>query len=89
MKDKDLLLAKCRVNAVPTSMFFEDFETLSMKEKKNVLSMCKDCLVKDKCLDDAFSHKDTYGVWGGQFFKRGRPMRINATAKKKTSKTLT
>jgi len=88
MKDKDLLLAKCRINAVPTSMFFEDFETLSLKDKKEVLSLCKDCVVKDKCLEDALSHKNTYGVWGGQFFKKGRPMRVSMTAKKKASKAL-
>ena len=83
MKSEDLKFAKCRTSAVPTSMFFEEFEELSLKGKKEILSLCNKCSVKDKCLDDALSNKDTYGVWGGQFFKKGRPVRLSIVAKRK------
>ena len=86
MKDKDLLLAKCRVQSVPTSMFFEDFENLSLKEKKKILTICSQCPVKDKCLEDALAHKNTYGVWGGKFFKKGRPMSIALDSEKSRAK---
>ena len=86
MKTEDLKLAMCKINAVPTSMFFEEFEDLSTKEKKQVLALCNSCSVKQKCLDDALSNRDTYGVWGGQFFKKGRPIRLNIVSKSKGQK---
>jgi hypothetical protein len=86
MKNEDLKLAMCRINDMPTSMFFEEFEELSLKEKKQVLALCNSCSVKQKCLDDALANRDTYGVWGGQFFKKGRPIRINIVGKSKAEK---
>ena len=81
MNTEDLKFAKCKINAVPTAMFFEEFEKLSLKNKKKVLGICQTCEVKDKCLNDATSKKDTYGVWGGVFFKRGRPVRVGSEKK--------
>jgi hypothetical protein len=82
MNSEDLKLAKCKINAVPTAMFFEEFEKLSFKNKRKIISICESCGVKDKCLSDAMSKKDTYGVWGGVFFKKGRPVRVAAGRKK-------
>lgn len=81
MNTEDLKLAKCKINAVPTSMFFEEFESLSIKNKRKIIAMCESCGVKSKCLSDATSKKDTYGVWGGVFFKKGRPVRVSTGRK--------
>jgi hypothetical protein len=72
LNESDLSLANCRKNIVPTSMFFEDFEEIDYKQRIQVLSLCNSCEIKDNCLKDAMNHKETYGLWGGKFFKKGR-----------------
>ena len=72
LKEADLSLANCRNNVMPTSMFFEDFEDLDMEEREKVISLCNSCPIQDSCLSDAMSYKETYGLWGGKFFKKGR-----------------
>jgi hypothetical protein len=72
LKESDLSLANCRKNLVPISMFFEEFEELDMKERMRIIDLCNTCEIKTSCLSDAKSHNETYGLWGGKFFKKGR-----------------
>jgi hypothetical protein len=71
LKESELSLANCRKNIVPTSMFFEDFEEIDVKQRMKVVKLCNDCKIKESCLKDAMEHKETYGLWGGKFFKKG------------------
>lgn len=75
MNNNDLKKALCKKRGMKTSLFFEDFEEMPIKQKKEIISVCNMCEIKDKCRKDGESHNDAYGVWGGVFFKRGRPMR--------------
>ena len=86
MNSSDLKLASCRVNSVPTYMFFEGFENISVKERLSVVKICQSCPVKEQCLNDARSHKETYGVWGGKFFKKGRVVDIRSVKKVRQEK---
>lgn len=86
MNSLDLKMANCRANSVPTHMFFEGFENISVKERHEVIKICASCPVKEKCLDDARKHKETYGVWGGHFFKKGKIVDIKSVRKVRPDK---
>jgi hypothetical protein len=58
--------------SVRTVEFFENFEHASKADRTKVLSICASCLVRKECESYADSFKDTYGVWGGYFYKDGK-----------------
>lgn len=88
MNNSDLKLANCRANSIPTYMFFEGFENISVKERREVIKVCASCPVKANCLEDARSHKETYGVWGGHFFKKGKIVDIRSIRKVRLDKKI-
>lgn len=71
LKESELSLANCRKNIVPTSMFFEQFEEIDFRQRTKVIALCNECQIKESCLKDAMENKETYGLWGGKFFKKG------------------
>ena len=78
MNNYDLNMASCRNAGVSTNLFFEGFEMLSNRERLEILAICDSCPVKSKCLEDALNHKETYGVWGGKFFRKGAPVPLSS-----------
>lgn len=49
-------------------MFFSDnFDDIAAAK-----SLCLRCPIRDRCLDEAVSRGEQYGVWGGQLFEAGR-----------------
>ncbi len=63
--------ASCR--GTDPNLFFDAFEDATMSEKINVLKVCANCPVRRECYDAALSMKDTHGIWGGYFFRDGKP----------------
>lgn len=78
MNNSDLNMASCRNAGVSTDLFFEGFEVLTNRERLEVLAICDSCPVKSKCLQDALDHKETYGVWGGKFFRKGAAVSLSS-----------
>lgn len=87
LKESDLTLANCRNNSIPTSMFFEDFENIEYSERIKVVKICKSCPIKKGCLEYAMSHKETYGLWGGKFFKKGDIVDIKTIRRPRNKKS--
>ena len=75
MESKYINQALCKKEGIPTSLFFEDFEKMGPKEKKVIISVCRQCPVMRMCREDALQMDTAYGVWGGAFFKRGKIVR--------------
>ena len=49
-------------------MFFsENFDDIAAAK-----SLCIQCPIRERCLDEAVSRGEQYGVWGGQLFEAGR-----------------
>jgi hypothetical protein len=55
-----------------TSDFFDNFEEADAKQRMKVLSTCANCKVRIECQNYADSFKDTYGLWGGIFYRYGK-----------------
>lgn len=58
---------------MPRAMFFEGFEEADFKTKINTIKICAACEVKAECKEYAESHKDSDGIYGGVFFRDGKP----------------
>jgi hypothetical protein len=71
----DLNKALCKKRGMSTSMFFEDFENMTSKNKIAVLAICNKCEIKKQCREAGLEQRDCYGVWGGSFFKKGREVK--------------
>lgn len=84
MNNDDLSKALCKKMGLETSLFFEDFEEMSVADKKKVIAICNKCDVKKECREAGASQRDGYGVWGGVFYKKGRIVRTYAAPKKRT-----
>lgn len=63
--------ANCR--GEPPAMFFDGFEDASLSDKLNVIRLCVDCPVADECYAYGTAFTDTEGIFGGYFFKKGKP----------------
>lgn len=64
--------AKCR--DTETSVFFNDFEKGRIEDRKVILEFCNDCPVKQDCFD--YGRKThSYGVYGGSYMYRGKPLK--------------
>ncbi len=86
IKESELPMANCRKNIVPTSMFFEEFEEVDTRQRMKIISLCNSCEIKNSCLEDAMTHKETYGLWGGKFFKKGRIVEISTIRRPRLTK---
>jgi hypothetical protein len=75
--------ANCR--SVPTSVFFEDYENAPIAERVKILSICAECSVRKECENYADSNSETYGVWGGHFYKKGKKRDALKVSQIKTS----
>jgi hypothetical protein len=75
MRKEEIDKALCKRMGLSTSLFFERFEDMSPKEKKEIVDVCKECPVMKSCRGEALEKETTYGLWGGAFFKRGRIVR--------------
>jgi WhiB family redox-sensing transcriptional regulator len=42
---------------------------------KEVKAFCKDCVVREECLDYALAHNERWGIWGGTTEKERRRLR--------------
>lgn len=72
MNSSDIAKALCRKKNVPTTLFFDKFETMSIVEKREIVDICRNCPVMAKCRKDAERMGVAYGVWGGALFRRGK-----------------
>ena len=61
--------ASCR--SMATREFFDTFEELDNAGRMKVLSVCASCSVRAECQEYAESFSDTYGLWGGYYYKDG------------------
>lgn len=86
LKESDLALANCRGGEFPTSMFFEKFEEIDYPDRLRVVRVCKGCAIKTDCLKYALSNKETYGLWGGKFFKKGDIVDIKTIRRPRSKK---
>ena len=61
--------ARCRDgDAVLTALFFsEQLDDIAFAK-----TICRECPVKDACLDGARQRREPWGVWGGELFFNGR-----------------
>jgi len=82
MNKNDLSKALCKEKGLDTSLFFEDFELMTAKEKRDIIAVCESCPVVKQCREYGMSQRDGYGVWGGVFFKRGKIVRSYYSSKK-------
>lgn len=48
------------------------------KSAKQAIGICRECPVRQKCLEWAISHNETVGVWGGITPDERKRMRTNA-----------
>ena len=72
MNSSDIAKALCRRKNIPTTLFFDKFETMSGAEKREIVDICRQCPVMGKCRKDAERMGVAYGLWGGALFKRGK-----------------
>ena len=84
MNDDELKKALCKKMGLQTSLFFEDFEEMSVPEKKEIIAVCNKCDVNKQCREAGASQRDGYGVWGGVFYKKGKIVRTYAAPKKRS-----
>lgn len=61
--------AACR--AMATKDFFENFEAKDAGGRMKALSVCASCKSRVDCQQYAESFSDTYGLWGGYFYRDG------------------
>jgi len=54
-----------------TVQFFDYFEKSLKKQRLEILALCKTCPVKQECKNYAESFPNTYGLWGGAYYKNG------------------
>jgi len=61
--------AACR--GMETNLFFAELDGFGDKYAarrkivRDLVALCSECPVKQKCLDYAFFHNIKYGIWGG------------------------
>ena len=72
MNSNDIAKALCKKRNIPTTLFFDKFETMTQAERLGVVDVCRQCPVMQKCRRDAEKMGVAYGVWGGALFKRGK-----------------
>ena len=60
--------AACAELGVPTDIFFsEDLGDIARAKR-----ICADCPSLTLCLEAAIDRNETWGVWGGQLFRKGK-----------------
>lgn len=62
-----------------TDSFFDSFELSNQEQREHVLQFCENCSVKQECQEYAESFPNTYGLWGGFYYKNGKkknPLKI-------------
>ena len=60
--------AACAELGVPTGIFFsEDLGDIARAKR-----ICADCPSLTLCLEAAIDRNEPWGVWGGQFFRKGK-----------------
>lgn len=57
---------------IPTSKFFEDFESSDTptSEKAKIIAICNQCKAREECHE--YGESQAWGVWGGEFRKNGK-----------------
>lgn len=63
--------AECRYEE--PALFFDEFEFATLEEKIKVVKMCTQCSVREECEQYGRSFANTHGIFGGYFFKNGKP----------------
>ena len=58
-------LLPCRVN--DSELWFAE----SPEDVELAKALCRDCPVRDLCLDGALARQEPWGVWGGELFLKG------------------
>jgi len=81
VNNEDLKKALCKKMGLSTSLFFEEFEEMTPQERKQIVSICNKCDIKEQCRSAGEEQRDGYGVWGGVFYKKGKIVRSYASKK--------
>lgn len=61
---------KARCAGADPSLFFP-----SEEESEVALQMCRECLVREECLEYALEHNIEFGIWGGMTEAERRTLR--------------
>jgi len=64
--------------------FFDNFEEADEEQRREVLALCEGCAVRNECQEYAESFPNTYGLWGGFYYKNGKkkdPLKIAKSKK--------
>lgn len=62
--------------------FFDNFEEADQEQRMEIVEMCKGCPVRVECEEYAETFPNTYGLWGGFYYKNGKkkdPLKIAKT----------
>lgn len=77
MRDDTEWMALANCIGEDTDLFFPTREgginsSAERERVRKVAAICRECIVKDECLDFAIANNERYGIWGGMSEKRRR-----------------
>lgn len=80
--------AACRDHPrLPPAAWFPE-RGVTVEQLEVVVAVCRDCLVREECLDYALDDRDLVGIWGGTSGRERRQLRSQRAALKRAEQKL-